>query len=338
MSDDEWLATNQKAISDRLQWLLSKPEGGLYVHGSKLHRIVVHKEGTCILLRFVDSEGKDRGPMSEIDLRNALALTPGYNRAMMLFLLWKSDPRSIYHIGFGGGRLPLVLHHHFPHLSIESTEIDTDVLQLAQRFFGVQFDHRQKVYIQDGRRYLEDRSPQTRYDVIMVDAFRGAGYIPYHLSTKEFYDLCRSHLTEGGVVAANLLEGDPLYRQRVNTIQESFKHVYLIVHEGGKVAFGSDSVELDMSCIQERISQLQDERGFSFPLLPYAERLSPVSEQGEYLARFGNATNILRDGYQPPEIEQLPVTDSIFRSVGRNDPCPCGSGKKFKHCHGLHKP
>jgi preprotein translocase subunit SecA len=21
-------------------------------------------------------------------------------------------------------------------------------------------------------------------------------------------------------------------------------------------------------------------------------------------------------------------------NVGRNDPCPCGSGKKFKHCHG----
>ncbi|WP_370280553.1 SEC-C metal-binding domain-containing protein, partial [uncultured Muribaculum sp.] len=20
--------------------------------------------------------------------------------------------------------------------------------------------------------------------------------------------------------------------------------------------------------------------------------------------------------------------------VGRNDPCPCGSGKKFKNCHG----
>lgn len=24
----------------------------------------------------------------------------------------------------------------------------------------------------------------------------------------------------------------------------------------------------------------------------------------------------------------------IFANVGRNDPCPCGSGKKFKHCHG----
>ena len=22
------------------------------------------------------------------------------------------------------------------------------------------------------------------------------------------------------------------------------------------------------------------------------------------------------------------------KKVGRNDPCPCGSGKKYKHCHG----
>jgi uncharacterized protein YecA (UPF0149 family) len=23
-----------------------------------------------------------------------------------------------------------------------------------------------------------------------------------------------------------------------------------------------------------------------------------------------------------------------WTTVGRNDPCPCGSGKKFKKCHG----
>ena len=23
-----------------------------------------------------------------------------------------------------------------------------------------------------------------------------------------------------------------------------------------------------------------------------------------------------------------------FANAGRNDPCPCGSGKKFKNCHG----
>jgi preprotein translocase subunit SecA len=35
-----------------------------------------------------------------------------------------------------------------------------------------------------------------------------------------------------------------------------------------------------------------------------------------------------------PEIQQPIVRDSAFDRVGRNDPCPCGSGKKFKFCHG----
>jgi preprotein translocase subunit SecA len=29
-----------------------------------------------------------------------------------------------------------------------------------------------------------------------------------------------------------------------------------------------------------------------------------------------------------------PAGDVDWASVGRNDPCPCGSGKKFKKCHG----
>lgn len=29
-----------------------------------------------------------------------------------------------------------------------------------------------------------------------------------------------------------------------------------------------------------------------------------------------------------------PLDPSVFEGVSRNDPCPCGSGKKFKHCHG----
>jgi hypothetical protein len=32
-----------------------------------------------------------------------------------------------------------------------------------------------------------------------------------------------------------------------------------------------------------------------------------------------------------PPVVSRPVSSA---NVGRNDPCPCGSGKKFKHCHG----
>ncbi len=35
-----------------------------------------------------------------------------------------------------------------------------------------------------------------------------------------------------------------------------------------------------------------------------------------------------------PQVQRPMVLGSAFDRVGRNDPCPCGSGKKFKFCHG----
>jgi preprotein translocase subunit SecA len=31
---------------------------------------------------------------------------------------------------------------------------------------------------------------------------------------------------------------------------------------------------------------------------------------------------------------RIPNAEGKSVKVGRNDPCPCGSGKKYKHCHG----
>ncbi|HYF31411.1 MAG TPA: preprotein translocase subunit SecA [Chitinophagaceae bacterium] len=38
------------------------------------------------------------------------------------------------------------------------------------------------------------------------------------------------------------------------------------------------------------------------------------------------------DYYDPTPVKQEPI--KVGPKIGRNDPCPCGSGKKFKHCHG----
>ena len=32
--------------------------------------------------------------------------------------------------------------------------------------------------------------------------------------------------------------------------------------------------------------------------------------------------------------ERDPNDPATWGKIGRNEPCPCGSGKKFKHCHG----
>ena len=45
---------------------------------------------------------------------------------------------------------------------------------------------------------------------------------------------------------------------------------------------------------------------------------------------------LLEQGRAPSEIVGLAAQAQReqFAGVGRNDPCPCGSGRKFKHCHG----
>jgi preprotein translocase subunit SecA len=49
-----------------------------------------------------------------------------------------------------------------------------------------------------------------------------------------------------------------------------------------------------------------------------------------------DAVRSLRDpGQASTPTEALPSLQASFGGdVGRNDPCPCGSGQKFKKCHG----
>lgn len=41
--------------------------------------------------------------------------------------------------------------------------------------------------------------------------------------------------------------------------------------------------------------------------------------------------HLARPAPQPVEAPTLPP---VSGKVGRNDPCPCGSGREWKHCHG----
>ena len=43
----------------------------------------------------------------------------------------------------------------------------------------------------------------------------------------------------------------------------------------------------------------------------------------------GQAVIPSSDGSKP---KRKPIR--VEKKIGRNDPCPCGSGKKYKHCHG----
>ncbi|WP_373690902.1 SEC-C metal-binding domain-containing protein, partial [Endozoicomonas sp. SESOKO4] len=46
----------------------------------------------------------------------------------------------------------------------------------------------------------------------------------------------------------------------------------------------------------------------------------------------GMAENSVEEHESPKGLTEPFVRES--RKVGRNEPCPCGSGKKYKQCHG----
>jgi hypothetical protein len=56
---------------------------------------------------------------------------------------------------------------------------------------------------------------------------------------------------------------------------------------------------------------------------------------GKYIGRFPNETIFIKPMILGPTEQQLkrkPVNDIATGRIGRNDKCPCNSGKKFKKC------
>ena len=67
--------------------------------------------------------------------------------------------------------------------------------------------------------------------------------------------------------------------------------------------------------------------------LPYMEahKVDPVTGEDEMAPALAPALAGNGNGMQAERKSNDP---SSWGKVGRNEPCPCGSGKKFKHCHG----
>jgi len=249
---------------------------------SSVHRIMICREGRTIRMYFADPHVTNEvpnmsGAMSALKLSDPFDLSPTpYNQAMMLSLLWQPNPKRIYMAGFAGGRVPLVFYHYFPEVVIESTDIDEAVGQLAEQFFGIEFDERQRLYIQDGREFLAQRKETAPYDFVFIDVFRGLGFSPPHLATADFYELCKRNMTPEGVVAVNVLDNDPELGERVAAIASSFKHVYML-RDRTVVLFGTDGSSVSRNEMIRRAKALQAEHHFSFPFVTRASALRSFS-------------------------------------------------------------
>jgi preprotein translocase subunit SecA len=71
--------------------------------------------------------------------------------------------------------------------------------------------------------------------------------------------------------------------------------------------------------------------------LPYMEahRIDPSTGEDQMALAAAGAETLARHGIgSRPAVERKANDPTSWGKVGRNEVCPCGSGKKYKHCHG----
>lgn len=139
----------------------------------------------------------------------------------------QSQVRSACVIGLGAGTIPRQLTAAYGPIPIDGVEIDSEIAHLGRQFFAMN-EPNLHVVVQDGRYFLRT-TPRT-YDIIGIDAYQQP-YIPFQLTTTEFFHEVRSHLSPTGVVVANVGRTSRDYRlvdAMAQTMRTVFPNVYII--------------------------------------------------------------------------------------------------------------
>lgn len=215
-------------------WLLTA--GGIrntahVVHEEESHyqylQVQRRDDGTTLL---IVNEG---GAMQSIARQND-ALNPAstyYESYLLLPYMGEfQEGPAVLVIGAGAGTIPHWLSVYdrplFPEMEVEAVEIDPRATEMGYLYFGSSPDE-YTTHTADGRIFME--SAEDRWDIIITDTYSNQIYIPFHLTTLEYFESLRDHLNPGGIVAMNvnaLDEGSRLLHSVGRTVGEVFPFVY----------------------------------------------------------------------------------------------------------------
>jgi spermidine synthase len=134
------------------------------------------------------------------------------------------SPRRVAILGNAAGTTSRAYEEFFPEARVDGVEIDSELSEIGRRYFDMN-NPRLHLYHEDARPFL--RRTDALYDVISVDTYRQP-YIPFYVTTVEFFESVRDRLAPGGVLIVNVghPEGeDELEKVLTATIREALPHV-----------------------------------------------------------------------------------------------------------------
>ena len=138
-----------------------------------------------------------------------------------------ADIKRVAIVGLAAGTTARQLTAVYGAIPIDGFELDPEIVRVGQEYFGMTMPNL-NIIIGDGRLNLE-RSEHT-YDIISVDAYRPP-YIPPHMTTREFFQIVASHLTDSGVLIINSasVPGDTrLIDGLATTMATVFPSIYMV--------------------------------------------------------------------------------------------------------------
>ena len=138
-------------------------------------------------------------------------------------------------IGSAAGTIPRQYTAVYGDIPIDGVEIDPRIIEIGREWFDMNQPNL-NVVAADGRYFLANA--KKRYDIIGVDAYRPP-YIPFHLTTVEFFTQVREHLTEEGVAVINAGRTTSDYAL-VNGLASTMKAVFPSVYVLDSPDYGSD--------------------------------------------------------------------------------------------------
>lgn len=148
------------------------------------------------MLRF------DQFVESSIDLREPYESLANYTDYFQLaFLLDPKIERAAF-IGAGGGIGPRTFRDVNPTMQIDVVDVDQRILDTAIEHFHMPVGDGVRAIAADGRVFLHQT--EGNYDALILDAFTIGGRIPFHMTTQEYFELCKGALQDDGVFVMNI--------------------------------------------------------------------------------------------------------------------------------------
>ena len=223
-----WMPVVLAALALSLRGQVVKPfKGAIYEAESSYNYIQVVERGGVRYLLLNEGQGihsvYDPNNLRTFGTWDDFLIAPYFNPPPF----GPERVKRIAIIGLAAGTIARQYTAAYGPVPIDGIEIDPKIIQAGRDYFAMN-EPNLNVIPSDGRYALAHSMDQ--YDIIGIDAYR-LPYIPWHLTTREFFEQARTHLTEDGVVVVNVGHTEDDFRMveaMVATLQTVFPSVHVI--------------------------------------------------------------------------------------------------------------